>query len=320
MNRPLISITSISVALIVAACSGSSPSTGPTGQGGSAGDTGGTSAGGGGGTSAGTGGNTGTGGINAGPTGGTNPGATGGTTATATGGTNAGTTGGKTGSGGSSESNTGGTNAGPAGGTNPGATGGKTGTGGSNSGPAGGTPSTGGKTGTGGSNSGPAGGTPSTGGNAPTGGAPATGGSTSTAPICITSAQNAYWQTTATTVSSGTATVTVNDTSTAQTWQGFGGAFNERGWSYLTSSAMQTQAVTLLFSATAGANFTWGRIPIGASDYAINRYTDDDPSGFSNPTAVSAGTGCTCGRHFVGQFQPLRTRSISSPTSKQRRR
>ena len=84
--------------------------------------------------------------------------------------------------------------------------------------------------------------------------------------------------------------MTVNDTSTAQTWVGFGGAFNELGWSYLTSTAMQTQALTLLFSATAGANFAWGRVPIGASDYAMNRYTDDDPSSNNDPTPNSSGS------------------------------
>src|SRR5580704_10400234 len=92
----------------------------------------------------------------------------------------------------------------------------------------------------------------------------------------VTSAPGAYWNTSATltTVTSGTATVTVNDGTPAQKWDGFGGAFNELGWTYLTTSAMQTQAVTLLFSSTAGANFAWGRIPMGASDYATSRYTD----------------------------------------------
>ena len=253
MNRPLVLITSVSVAVIVAACSGSSPSTGPTGQGGSVGDTGGTSAGGGGGTSASTGGKISTGGTTAGDTGGTTAGATGGTTAGATGGTTAGATGGKTGSGGSSESNTGGTNAGPAGGTTAGATGGKTGTGGSNSGPAGGTPSTGGKTGTGGSNSGPAGGTPSTGGNAPTGGAPSMGGS------------------------SGTSTgVTVQLGQTDQTIEGFG--INDT-WNALTSSQ-----ATALFSATSGIGMTILRV--GMSDSG-SFYNSGEAGNIS--TAKSAG-------------------------------
>ena len=51
----------------------------------------------------------------------------------------------------------------------------------------------------------------------------------------ITSAPGAYWKTDGqlTEVASGNADVTVSDVSTAQTWEGFGGAFNELGWHYL---------------------------------------------------------------------------------------
>ncbi|HEY4186483.1 MAG TPA: glycoside hydrolase family 30 beta sandwich domain-containing protein, partial [Polyangia bacterium] len=44
----------------------------------------------------------------------------------------------------------------------------------------------------------------------------------------------------------------------------------------------QMQAMQLLFG-TDGAHFTWGRIPIGASDYATSRYTLDDANP-ANPT------------------------------------
>src|SRR5690606_34176919 len=52
----------------------------------------------------------------------------------------------------------------------------------------------------------------------------------------------------------------------------------------------KAEAITLLFSATEGANFAWGRIPIGASDYGMDRYTlcdtgsdrDPIPNGESN--------------------------------------
>ena len=105
----------------------------------------------------------------------------------------------------------------------------------------------------------------------------------------MTSAPGAYWKTgTWTETTSGSATVTVNDSAPAQKWEGFGGAFNELGWSYLTTTALQSQAMGLLFGATDGANFAWGRIPMGASDYAMNRYTLDDmgtdptPNGESN--------------------------------------
>jgi len=87
----------------------------------------------------------------------------------------------------------------------------------------------------------------------------------------VTSGQGAYWTPGALT-EGGTAVVTLTDTE-QQTWDGFGGSFNERGWSYLTTDAMKAEAIKLLFSATEGANLSWGRIPMGASDYGIDRYT-----------------------------------------------
>jgi glucosylceramidase len=73
----------------------------------------------------------------------------------------------------------------------------------------------------------------------------------------------------------------VNDTSTHQTITGFGGAFNELGWKYLSmlSDSDRTKALTLLFDANDGAHFMYGRIPIGASDYAISRYSEDETAG-----------------------------------------
>jgi len=95
----------------------------------------------------------------------------------------------------------------------------------------------------------------------------------------VTSADKAYWKTDGmlTEAASGNADVTVNDTSAAQTWEGFGGAFNEKGWNYLSqlSQADRDLALKLLFGVD-GANFAFGRIPIGASDYAMDRYSLDD--------------------------------------------
>ena len=56
----------------------------------------------------------------------------------------------------------------------------------------------------------------------------------------------------------------------------------------LTTPALQTQALTLLFSATDGANFDWGRIPMGASDYAMSRYTSTTRADV-DPTAEQPG-------------------------------
>jgi glucosylceramidase len=158
----------------------------------------------------------------------------------------------------------------------------------------GGAKATGGTTGTGGSSTGGTGGSAGakgTGGSA-TGGTPGTGGTTATTTV-ITSygatGASTYWQTaTFTSGATGTATVTVNDNTTKQTWEGFGGAFNEMGWSYIKmlSSSDQTKVMDLLFGSDA-AHFGWGRIPIGASDYALQRYTDDETSGDTSLSSFS---------------------------------
>lgn len=125
------------------------------------------------------------------------------------------------------------------------------------------------------------------GGTQGTGGISAAGGATTPpANVLVTSASGSYWKTgSVTEVTSGTADVTVNDTA-AQTWDGFGGAFNEKGWSVLTTSALQDEAMKLLFSAD-GANFAWGRIPIGASDYGMDRYTCNENAGDNSMSKFS---------------------------------
>ena len=100
----------------------------------------------------------------------------------------------------------------------------------------------------------------------------------STVPIVITSAAGTYWQSgQLTEVTSPNADVTVNDSSEAQTWDGFGGCFTELGWDYLSklSQPDQDQAMQLLFGSE-GARFAWGRIPIGGNDYVVTRHTLDD--------------------------------------------
>jgi len=92
-----------------------------------------------------------------------------------------------------------------------------------------------------------------------------------------------------TTVTGGTATLTVNDGTTYQTFDGFGGAFNEKGWNYLQmlSPADRATAMNLLFDWTNGAHFVFGRIPIGANDYAMSRYTEDDTANDYGMTSFS---------------------------------
>ena len=108
-----------------------------------------------------------------------------------------------------------------------------------------------------------------------------------TRPALVTSGPGAYWQVgTLTPMSGGTATITVDPTSTLQSWIGFGGTFNEAGWDALSvlPQAEQARAIRLLFSPSEGANFAWGRLPLGASDYAMDRYTlDDTPNNAADP-------------------------------------
>ena len=140
--------------------------------------------------------------------------------------------------------------------------------------------------GSGGSLGGSGGAGPGTGGDGTGGG---DGGGASGTPKLVTSAQNAYWSTSAqwTEVSSN-ADVTVNDGTENQTWEGFGGAFNEKGWVALSAldEGERSRAINLLFGDD-GARFVMGRIPIGASDYAIDRYTLDDQADDTDLKAFS---------------------------------
>ena len=183
-----------------------------------------------------------------------------------------------------STSNPGGSTGNPGGSTsNPG--GGSTGNpGGSTGNPGGRTGTTGGATGTTGGATGTTGGATGTTGGATTGGSSAAGSTasgsavyTSSSGSCV-SGTSTVWTPGTLTASTGSATVTVTDSSAAQNWEGMGGCFNEKGWQYLQSSGTQDRAMQLLFG-TDGARFAIGRIPMGASDYAVSRYTDDETSG-----------------------------------------
>jgi glucosylceramidase len=63
-----------------------------------------------------------------------------------------------------------------------------------------------------------------------------------------------------------------------QVIDGFGGCFNEKGWTALSllSEEKRTEALKALFDPVTGAKFNICRVPIGASDYAMDRYTLDE--------------------------------------------
>ncbi|HEY5955595.1 MAG TPA: glycoside hydrolase family 30 protein, partial [Polyangiaceae bacterium] len=218
-----------------------------------------------------------------------------GTSVSSTGGTASNTTSSKTSANGGASAASGGTT-GASGGTSVNQTGGSVGSGGTAAGgmatnetggkSAGGSSaiSAGGKTGTVGGA--PSGGASTDAGGSPSGGTQAAGGGGTVAPQLITSGQNDYFNTThqATLVTSGTADLTIDDATTYQRWDGFGGTFNEMGWDALSalSSADVTNALMLLFDPKNGANFVYGRLPMGASDYSTSWYTLNDSSSADN--------------------------------------
>jgi glucosylceramidase len=192
--------------------------------------------------------------------------------------------GGQVGTGGSGASATGGST---------GVTGGATAGGTDGGGTAGTDPGTGGVAGTDPGTGGVAGTDPGTGGVSTGGvstGGSATGGAAGMTPVAepvlITSVNNAFWRTATPMEVTTNADITVNDTQVLQTFTGFGGTFNEKGWEALAalSQADRDRAIKLLFDGVDGARFVSGRIPMGASDYAMDRYTLNDNA---NDTSMS---------------------------------
>src|SRR6478609_336653 len=83
-----------------------------------------------------------------------------------------------------------------------------------------------------------------------------------------------FWKEQTLTAGGTAATITVNTSQAKQDWHGFGGTFNEQGWAALMklSEADRAAVMQLLFNVDTGIGFDWGRIPIGPSDYAVERY------------------------------------------------
>lgn len=78
-----------------------------------------------------------------------------------------------------------------------------------------------------------------------------------------------------------TATVVIDAAKRAQAIEGFGGAFNEHGWAALgiLPEAERDAVMRALFDPVSGLRFNHGRAPIGASDYALDRYTLNEVAG-----------------------------------------
>jgi O-glycosyl hydrolase len=79
----------------------------------------------------------------------------------------------------------------------------------------------------------------------------------------------------------GAGDIAVDESRRHQAILAFGGAFNERGWNALRAATEPEREAALraLFDRNTGLGFDWCRLPIGASDYAMNRYSLDESPG-----------------------------------------
>ena len=78
--------------------------------------------------------------------------------------------------------------------------------------------------------------------------------------------------------------IEVDPSATLQSIDGFGGAFNEKGWAalQLLPDLVREEVLRALFDPDTGARLNFCRVPIGASDYALSRYTlDEIPDDFA---------------------------------------
>ena len=80
---------------------------------------------------------------------------------------------------------------------------------------------------------------------------------------------------------SGTPDATIETDKLLQTVKGFGGCFNELGWTSLSklSGADREGILKELFAPNVGANFTICRMPVGANDFSLKWYSYDETDG-----------------------------------------
>lgn len=76
-------------------------------------------------------------------------------------------------------------------------------------------------------------------------------------------------------------TISINPARKYQTIDGFGGCFNELGWEALLTlpSEKRQTVIKSLFDSRDGCGFEFGRMPIGASDFAKSWYSLDETPG-----------------------------------------
>lgn len=90
-------------------------------------------------------------------------------------------------------------------------------------------------------------------------------------------------------LSSDVTRISVDESQRGPSITHFGGAFNEQGWEALSvlSAADREAALRSLFDRETGLGLDYCRLPIGASDFAVDRYTLDESPGDYEMAAFS---------------------------------
>ena len=95
------------------------------------------------------------------------------------------------------------------------------------------------------------------------------------AAVYISTADSFFVEYPATDAGSALPDITVYTNKSRQTIDGFGGCFNEKGWEALSMLSQEERSAVMnrIFNPIDGLGFSICRVPIGANDYALDRYT-----------------------------------------------
>lgn len=99
--------------------------------------------------------------------------------------------------------------------------------------------------------------------------------------VVVTSVEGNYWQESAPLVTDDVPDVVVHREERLHQWLGFGGTFDEAGWDALAvlTPELRNKALRLLFDPEEGLELVFGRLPIGAAEYSLERHSLNDVAG-----------------------------------------
>jgi glucosylceramidase len=99
--------------------------------------------------------------------------------------------------------------------------------------------------------------------------------STTRAAVYVSTTSSFFTEHPVTDAGSAMPDITVYPDKNRQTIEGFGGCFNEKGWEALLALSREERLAVMrrIFDPVDGLGFSVCRVPIGANDYALDRYT-----------------------------------------------